>query len=179
VSVAVYLLGHLFNDHFYSLLSLTISICFDLFIHVSSFIVEIDCTDLQTVDVWNTISWINPIIQITFGLKHDFRNPDYLPRELSDQCFLLTCFSNTVFTYKKNSLTFLPTCPPQFLPNRIWTKMLTDPGWLCNARSNENWCMIQDGGSRLNNNKVTLKTKFFSPFFAFHSFYAYNHIIGW
>jgi len=30
VSVAVYLLEHLFTDHFYSFLSLTIFICFDL-----------------------------------------------------------------------------------------------------------------------------------------------------
>ena len=34
---------------------MTILIRFDLFIHVYLFIVEINCTDLQTVDVWNTI----------------------------------------------------------------------------------------------------------------------------
>ena len=37
---------------------MTIFICFDLFIHVSLFIVEIICTDPQTVDVWNTISFL-------------------------------------------------------------------------------------------------------------------------
>ena len=56
VSVAVYLLEHLFDDNFYSLLSLTIFICFDLFIDVYLFIVEINCTD--EVDVWNTISFL-------------------------------------------------------------------------------------------------------------------------
>ena len=48
----------LFNDHFHSLLSLTIFIYFDLIIHVYLFIVEINCTDIQTVDVWNTILFL-------------------------------------------------------------------------------------------------------------------------